>query len=176
MGHGSYICTLSLTFYFLSKSHYKNNIIHRRGADFSINNLNKYIFYIYIYIYIYKSEVVLDFNIFRHFDEQGRKNSVIIYYYLSFKFSYFSYSNTFNCLFFVLIFNFNNEPTGRAYRFVYLFIYDENRWTDCVTFHVQRHSDSGGHYKQQIMLGLGKKNIDFSFLWTNIEPFVLSQN
>ncbi len=32
-------------------------------------------------------------------------------------------------------------------------------WTDelCVTFHVQNLSDSGGHYKQQNMLGLGKK-------------------
>jgi len=55
---------------------------------------------------------------------------------------------------------------------LFIYLYDENRWTDCVTFHVQRHSDSGGHYKQQIRLGLGKKNIDFSFLWTNIEPFV----
>ncbi len=33
----------------------------------------------------------------------------------------------------------------------------------CVIFHVQHHSDSGGHYKQQNMLGLGKKNF-FSIL------------
>ncbi len=44
-----------------------------------------------------------------------------------------------------------------------LFIYDEK--TDCVIFHVQHHSDSRGHYKQQNMLGLGKK----FFLWTNID-------
>ncbi len=36
--------------------------------------------------------------------------------------------------------------------FMDLFIYDENR---TVTFHVQHHSDSEGHYKQQNMLGLG---------------------
>ncbi len=42
--------------------------------------------------------------------------------------------------------------TERAYMFMDLFIYDENR---TVTFHVQHHSDSEGHYKQQNMLGLG---------------------
>ncbi len=40
-----------------------------------------------------------------------------------------------------------------------LFIYDENRL--CVIF--QHHSDSGGHYKQQNILGLGKKRfLDFN--------------
>ncbi len=34
----------------------------------------------------------------------------------------------------------------------------------CVIFHVQHHSDSGGHYKQQNMLGLGKKKNDSSIL------------
>ncbi len=44
-------------------------------------------------------------------------------------------------------------------------------WTDelCVTFHIQNLSDSGGHYKLQNMLGLGKKKefpilIDFHFI------------
>ncbi len=44
-----------------------------------------------------------------------------------------------------------------------------------VIFHAQHHSDSGGHYKQQNMLGLGKNKtndlsilIDSNFLWTNI--------
>ncbi len=56
-----------------------------------------------------------------------------------------------------------------------LFIYDENRWRLFIIFHVQHHSDSGGHYKQQNMLGLGTKKhlfLDFnrfSFLWTNID-------
>ncbi len=44
-------------------------------------------------------------------------------------------------------------------------------------FHVQHHGDSGGHYKQQNMLGLGKKNwfLDFnrfSFLLTNIDYLI----
>ncbi len=30
------------------------------------------------------TQVALDFNIVRHFDRQGRKNSIIIYYYLSY--------------------------------------------------------------------------------------------
>ncbi len=37
-----------------------------------------------------------------------------------------------------------------------LFIYDVNRWT-VRHFHIQNLSDSGGHYKQQNMLGLGKR-------------------
>ncbi len=56
---------------------------------------------------------------------------------------------------FVLIFIFNNEPTGQAYRFMDLFINDENRCTD--------RRDSGGHDKQQNMIGLNKKK-DFSIL------------
>ncbi len=39
--HYCNICTLSLNFRCLSNDHYENNIIHRRGADFVINNLNK---------------------------------------------------------------------------------------------------------------------------------------
>ncbi len=31
----------------------------------------------------FSSQVALDLNIFRHYDGQGRKNSVIIYYYSS---------------------------------------------------------------------------------------------
>ncbi len=40
-----------------------------------------------------------------------------------------------------------------------------------IIFHVQHHSDSGGHYKQQNMLALGKIFLDFrfSYLWTNID-------
>ncbi len=41
--------------------------------------LARLIYYIYLYIYI--SEVSSDFNLFRNFDGQGRKNSVVIYYY-----------------------------------------------------------------------------------------------
>ncbi len=56
---------------------------------------------------------------------------------------------------------------------IYLFMMRTDEQRLCITFHVQHHSDSGGHYKQQNMLGLGKKkNLDFnrfSFLWTNID-------
>ncbi len=36
--HYCNICTLSRNFCCLSNDHYENNIIHRRGADFAINN------------------------------------------------------------------------------------------------------------------------------------------
>ncbi len=45
---------------------------------------------------------------------------------------------------------------------IYLWWAQMNRlW---IIFHVQRHSDNGGHYKQHNMLGLGKKLNDFSIL------------
>ncbi len=59
------------------------------------------------------------------------------------------------------MFIFNNEPTRQAYT-VGLWIYlwwEQTNWL-CITFHVQRHS--GGHYKQQNMLGLGKEILDFN--------------
>ncbi len=110
----------------------------------------------------FTSEVALDLKFFRHYDGQGRKNSLIIYYYSSFNFHILAIITHLIASIFVLIFIFNNEPTWWAYRYMYLFIYDENKTVR--HFHVQHHSDSGGHYKQQNMLGLGKKKNEFSIL------------
>ncbi len=86
-------------------------------------------------------------NIVRHFDGQGHKNSVIIYY-PSYNFQILITITYLIAFIFVHILIFNNEPTEQAYRLMHLFIYEENRWTETVhhfSCSTPHRSDSGGH-------------------------------
>ncbi len=78
---------------------------------------------IWLYIHISLSEVALDSVV--------KILSSIITHHLNF---HILVIITHLIAFFVLIFIFNNEPTGWAYGFMDLFNYDENRWTDWASF------------------------------------------
>ncbi len=67
-------------FYYLCK----DRQLYKWLLIFSIDFMYMCVWCVCVYKYIYTPEVALDFKMFRHFDGQGRKNSVIIYYYQSF--------------------------------------------------------------------------------------------